>query len=594
MADAVPAPRRLKPLRGLLPFIAPYRRQIALALLFLLLAASATLAMPYAVRLLVDQGLALPAGSELGDKLVAIRSHFGLLFGVAVGLGVFTAARFFMVTWIGERVTADLRQAVYAHVLTQSPQFFETLKTGEVLSRLTTDTTVIQSAVGSSVSMGLRNAVLFVGGIAMLIATSPRLMLTVVGIIVLVVAPAMLIGGRVRRLSRASQDRIADSSAIAGEVLNAVPVVQSFTQEGAETRKFSDANERAFATSIRRTGTRAMLTAFLIVGIFGSLLYGLYGGVQAVMAGRITAGELSQTALYIMVVAGSVAVLAEVWGELLRASGATERLMELLSTQSPIATPERPVALPRTHGGMRVSFESVGFSYPSRPQHAVLADFSLAVEPGQTVALVGPSGAGKSTVFQLLQRFYDIGIGSLFVDGVDVRELALDDLRRHIAVVPQEATIFSGSVLDNIRYGRPDASEEEAKAAARAARVEEFVLRLPDGYGTEVGERGLRLSGGQRQRLAIARAILKDAPLLLLDEATSALDAESERAVQSALETAMRGRTTIVIAHRLATVQRAGCIFVLDHGRIVDSGTHAELIARGGLYGRLAALQFSA
>ena len=594
MAEAVPAPRRLKPLRGLLPFIAPYKRQIALALLFLLLAASATLAMPYAVRLLVDQGLALPAGSELGDKLVAIRSHFGLLFGVAVGLGVFTAARFFMVTWIGERVTADLRQAVYAHVLTQSPQFFETLKTGEVLSRLTTDTTVIQSAVGSSVSMGLRNAVLFVGGIAMLIATSPRLMLTVVGIIVLVVAPAMLIGGRVRRLSRASQDRMADSSAIAGEVLNAVPVVQSFTQETTETRKFSDANERAFATSIRRTGTRALLTAFLIVGIFGSLLYGLYGGVQAVMAGRITAGELSQTALYIMVVAGSVAVLAEVWGELLRASGATERLMELLGTQSPIATPARPRVLPRTHGGMRVVFGGVRFSYPSRPQHAVLADFSLAVEPGQTVALVGPSGAGKSTVFQLLQRFYDIEGGSLRVDGIDVRELALDDLRRHIAVVPQEATIFSGSVLDNIRYGRPDASEDEARSAARAARVEDFVLRLPDGYNTEVGERGLRLSGGQRQRLAIARAILKDAPLLLLDEATSALDAESERAVQSALETAMRGRTTIVIAHRLATVQRADRIFVLDHGGIVDAGTHAELIARGGLYGRLAALQFSA
>jgi ATP-binding cassette, subfamily B, bacterial len=593
MAAAPPTPKRLKPLRALLPFIAPYKRQIALALLFLLLAASATLAMPYAVRLLVDQGFALPAGSELGDKLVAIRSHFGLLFGVAVGLGVFTAARFFMVTWIGERVTADLRQAVYAHVLTQSPQFFETLKTGEVLSRLTTDTTVIQSAVGSSVSMGLRNAVLFVGGIAMLIATSPRLMLTVVGIIVLVVAPAMLIGGRVRRLSRASQDRIADSSAIAGEVLNAIPVVQSFTQEAAETRKFSEANERAFATSIRRTGTRAMLTAFLIVGIFGSLLYGLYGGVQAVMAGRITAGELSQTALYIMVVAGSVAVLAEVWGELMRASGATERLMELLKTQSPIATPTRPAALPLTPGGMRVYFEHVGFAYPSRPQHAVLADFSLAVEPGQTVALVGPSGAGKSTVFQLLQRFYDIGVGSLTVDGVDLREVALDDLRRHIAVVPQEATIFSGSVLDNVRYGRPDATEDEARMAARAARVEEFVLRLPDGYSTEVGERGLRLSGGQRQRLAIARAILKDAPLLLLDEATSALDAESERAVQSALETAMRGRTTIVIAHRLATVQRVDRIFVLDHGRIVDAGTHAELIAREGLYGRLAALQFS-
>jgi ATP-binding cassette subfamily B protein len=594
MADPAPAPKKLRPLRGLLPFIAPYKRQVALALLFLVLAAGATLAMPYAVRLLVDNGLAMPAGSELGDKLVAIRGHFGLLFAVAVALGVFTAARFFMVTWIGERVTADLRHAVYSHVLTQSPQFFETLKTGEVLSRLTTDTTVIQNAVGSSISMGLRNAVLFVGGIAMLIATSPRLMLTVVGIIALVVAPAMLIGGRVRRLSRASQDRIADSSAIAGEVLNAVPVVQSFTQEPAETRRFSEANERAFATSIRRTGTRALLTAFLIVGVFGSLLYGLYGGVQAVMAGRISAGELSQTALYIMVVAGSVAVLAEVWGELMRASGATERLMELLHTRSPIHSPDLPRRLPRVAGGMHVQFESVSFNYPSRSQQAVLSDFTLAIEPGQTVALVGPSGAGKSTVFQLLQRFYDIASGRLRVDGVDVRELALEDLRRHIAVVPQEATIFSGSVLDNVRYGRPDATAEEARLAAQAARVEEFVLRLPQGYDTEVGERGLRLSGGQRQRLAIARAILKDAPLLLLDEATSALDAESERAVQSALETAMRGRTTIVIAHRLATVQRVDRIFVLDHGRIVDAGTHAELIVRGGLYGRLAALQFAA
>ncbi len=594
MADPATAPKKLQPLRGLLPFIAPYKRQVAIALLFLVLAASATLAMPYAVRLLVDNGLAMPAGSELGDKLVAIRGHFGLLFAVAVALGVFTAARFFMVTWIGERVTADLRHAVYSHVLTQSPQFFETLKTGEVLSRLTTDTTVIQNAVGSSISMGLRNAVLFVGGIAMLIATSPRLMLTVVGIIALVVAPAMLIGGRVRRLSRASQDRIADSSAIAGEVLNAVPVVQSFTQERAETRRFSEANERAFATSIRRTGTRALLTAFLIVGVFGSLLYGLYGGVQAVMAGRISAGELSQTALYIMVVAGSVAVLAEVWGELMRASGATERLMELLHTRSPIHSPDLPRPLARVAGGMHVQFESVSFNYPSRAQQAVLSDFTLAIEPGQTVALVGPSGAGKSTVFQLLQRFYDITSGRLRVDGVDVRDLALDELRRHIAVVPQEATIFSGSVLDNVRYGRPDATAEEARLAAQAARVEEFVLRLPQGYDTEVGERGLRLSGGQRQRLAIARAILKDAPLLLLDEATSALDAESERAVQSALETAMRGRTTIVIAHRLATVQRVDRIFVLDHGRIVDAGTHAELIVRGGLYGRLAALQFAA
>jgi ATP-binding cassette subfamily B protein len=589
-----PAPKRLRPLRSLGPFVAPYRRQVALALLFLLLSAASTLAMPYAVKLLVDHGLALPAGAELGDKLVAVRGYFGLLFAVAVALGVFTAARFFMVTWIGERVTADLRQAVYSHVLTQSPQFFETLKTGEVLSRLTTDTTVIHNAVGSSVSMGLRNAVLFVGSMAMLIATSPRLMLTVLGIIVLVVAPALIIGARVRRLSRASQDRIADSSAIAGEVLNAIPVVQSFTQEHGESLRFEQANERAFATSIRRTGLRSALTGFLIVGTFGALLYGLYGGVQAVMDGRTTAGQLSQTALYIMVVAGSVAVLAEVWGDLLRASGATERLMELLDTRSPIASPADPVPLPALRGGVAVRFDDVHFAYPSRRQHVVLAGLTLDMPAGSTVALVGPSGAGKSTVFQLLQRFYDIDAGAVTVAGIDVRQLALTDLRQHIAVVPQEAVIFSGSVLENIRYGRPDASEDEARAAARAARVEEFVLKLPEGYATEVGERGLRLSGGQRQRLAIARAILKDAPLLLLDEATSALDAESERAVQSALETAMRGRTTIIIAHRLATVQRVDRIFVLEAGQIVDAGTHAELTARGGLYGRLAALQFAA
>jgi ATP-binding cassette, subfamily B, bacterial len=587
-----PAPRRLRPLRGLLPFIKPYRRQVALALLFLLLAASATLALPYAVRLLVDQGFSTPA-SELGAKLVAIRQHFGLLFAVAVALGIFTAARFFMVSWLGDRVTTDLRQAVYAHVLQQSPQFFETLKTGEVLSRLTTDTTVIQNAVGSSISMGLRNAVLFTGGIAMLVATSPRLMLTVVGVIALVVVPAMLIGRRVRRLSRASQDRIADTSAIAGEILNAVQVVQSFTQERNEARRFHDANERSFDTAIRRTGTRATLTAFVIIGVFGALLYGLYGGVQAVMAGQITAGELSQTALYIMVVAGAAGVLGEVWGELLRASGATERLMELLSAASPIRPPAEAVTLPPAPHGTRVEFDRVGFTYPSRPQHRVLDALSLAIEPGQTVALVGPSGAGKSTVFQLLQRFYDAADGAVRIDGVDVRRVAFHDLRRRIAVVPQEAVIFSGSVLDNIRYGRPDATDDEALAAARAAHVEEFVLRLPDGYRTEVGERGLRLSGGQRQRLAIARAILKDAPLLLLDEATSALDAESERAVQSALQIAMRGRTTIAIAHRLATVQRADRIFVLDQGRLVDSGTHAELVARGGLYARLAAMQFA-
>lgn len=584
------ASARLRPLRWLLPFLSPYRKQIALALLFLLLAAAATLALPAAIKNLIDHGFTGGAGIEAS---AALRNQFLLFVPLALAIAVFTAARFYMVTWLGERVTADLRAAVYSHVLQQSPQFFETLKTGEVLSRLTTDTTVIQNAVGSSISMGLRNTVLFVGGLTMLVITSPRLMLIVFGVIGLVVLPAVIFGRRVRRLSRASQDRIADSSAIAGEILNAISVVQSYTQQAYETSRFSNANEQAFRTSIRRTGARSLLTAFVIIGVFVSLLYGVYSGAQAVIAGRISIGQLSESALYVMLVASSVAVLAEVYGDIVRAAGATERLMELLAARSDIADPAQPRALPSAGGGLKVEFEHVVFRYPSRPAHLVLDDLSLTIEPGETVALVGPSGAGKTTIFQLLLRFYDVAEGAIRLDGVALTDVRLDDVRARIALVPQDAVIFSADAMDNIRYGRPAATDDEVIAAAKSAFADDFIRALPDGYRSFLGERGVRLSGGQRQRISIARAMLKNAPLLLLDEATSALDAESELIVQRALRVAMSGRTTLVIAHRLATVQRADRIVVLDHGRIVEVGRHDQLVAANGLYARLAALQFS-
>ncbi len=581
--------RNVKSLSGLLPFLRPYRGRIGLALLFLVLSAVSTLVFPVALKSLIDQGL---IAVDPGQRVMALREHFFALFGVGAALGVFSALRFYMVTWLGERVTADLRNAVYAHVVTQSPEFFETTQTGEVLSRLTTDTTLVQTVVGSSLSMGLRNAVLGGGAMAMLIVTNPVVMTQVLGILVLVVLPSLYFGRRVRRLSRASQDRVADSSAIAAEVLNAIPVVQSYTQEAREAKRFDDSTESAFGTAVSRTRMRALLVGFIITATFGALLWGLYQGTQAVSRGDISAGHLGQTVVYVIILVSSVAVLSEVYGDLLRAAGATERLMELLTLRSPIKAPARPTPLPATRGGSSVALRDVTFRYPSRPQHATLSHFDLMVAPGETVALVGPSGAGKSTVFQLLLRFYDVAEGEVMVDGVPVREVDLHALRQRIGIVPQDSVIFSADAMENIRYGKPEASDAEVINAAKAAFAHDFIGALPEGYATFLGERGVRLSGGQRQRISIARAMLKNPPLLLLDEATSALDAESERMVQAALESAMKDRTTLVIAHRLATVQRADRIIVLEAGQIVETGTHAQLAASGGLYARLAALQF--
>ena len=580
-----------KSLSGLLPFLKPYRARIGLALVFLVLAATATLAFPVALRMLIDGGM---VRADKGEQMMAMREHFAALFGVATALGVFSALRFYMVSWLGERVTSDIREAVYAHVLQQSPEFFETTQTGEVLSRLSADTTLVQTVVGSSLSMGLRNLVLGLGALSVLIWTNPLVMLQVLVVLVLIVIPALTFGRRVRKLSRASQDRIADSSAIAAEVLNAIPVVQSYTAESREADRFTTSTESAFDTAIRRIGARSALVGFIIIATSAALLWGLYQGTQAVVAGRISAGDLGQTVVYVILLASAFAVLGEVYGDLLRAAGATERLMELLHTESPIRSPEQPLHLPAPQAGSGVRFEALEFHYPSRPLTQALSAFTLDVKPGQTVAIVGPSGAGKSTVFQLLLRFYDPQMGRIVLDGVATHELSLADLRQRIGIVPQDAVIFSTSALENIRYGRPAATDAEVQQAAEAAFAHEFISALPDGYNTFLGERGLRLSGGQRQRIAIARAMLKNPPLLLLDEATSALDAESERMVQAALESAMRNRTTLVIAHRLATVQKADLIVVLDRGRLVEQGTHAELVARGGVYADLAALQFTA
>ena len=584
-----PAPGQSpRSLRDLGPFLQPYKGRIVLAVLFLVGAALTTLALPLAMRELIDHGM---VAADPGQRVMAMRDHFLALFGVGVALGLFSASRYYSVTWLGERITADIKRAVYAHVLRQSPEFFETTQSGEVLSRLTADTTLIQTVVGTSVSMGLRNAIMGTGALVMLIVTNPYVMAQVIGGLVLIVLPAIVYGRRVRKLSRASQDRVADSSAIAAEVLNAVTLVQSYSAEAREAQRFDTATENAFRTGERRIRARAVLVAFIISATTGALLWGLYQGTQAVIDGRITAGHMGQTVVYVILLLSSVAALSEVYGDILRAAGATERLMELLATQSPITSPAHPAPRPAVHGGSQVHLENVSFSYPSRPGQQALNNLNLEIAPGETVALVGPSGAGKSTVFQLLLRFYDPQHGQLLIDQTPTRQMSLPDLREGIAIVPQDSTLFSTTAMENIRYGRPDASDDEVVAAARAAHADGFLRALPEGYQTFLGERGVRLSGGQRQRISIARAILKNAPLLLLDEATSALDTESERAVQAALEQAMQGRTTLVIAHRLSTVVHADRIVVMDEGRIVDIGTHASLMASSPLYARLAALQ---
>ncbi|MES2036305.1 MAG: ABC transporter transmembrane domain-containing protein [Pseudomonadota bacterium] len=581
----------LQTLKGLLPFLTPYKMQFVLAGIALLVAASATLAIPYAFRQMIDLGFGA------GDRSIKhVDLTFIALFGVACVLGIATAARFYMVSWLGERVTADIRNAVYSHVVTQSPEFFETTQTGEVLSRLTTDTTLIQTVVGTSISMALRNFLLFLGGLVMLFITSPKLSSIIIVMLAVVVLPIILFGRRVRTLSRDSQDRIADASAIAGEILNAMPTVQAFTHENIEAQRFSGTVEGAFKTAMRRIRARSLLTVMAILLIFGAIVFVLWLGAHAVMQGRMSGGELGQFILYASIVAGAVGALSEVMGDAQRAAGATERLLELIEVKSPIQNPVQALSLPtraeHDPRGAALSLQGLEFHYPSRPNTAALLNLNLDIQPGETVAIVGSSGAGKTTLFQMLLRFYDPQQGRITLDGINIRELNLHELRGAIGVVPQDTVIFSANAMENIRYGRADASDAEVIAAAKMAAAHEFIERLPEGYQSFLGERGVRLSGGQKQRIAIARALLKNPPLLLLDEATSALDAESERLVQGALEVAMQGRTTLIIAHRLATVQRANRIIVMEHGRIVETGTHASLVEQGGVYAKLAALQF--
>ena len=577
---------KLKPLRALKPYILKHRNMVIAALIALTVAAGATLAVPMGVRHMIDFGFSSQNGGYI-DK------YFGMMVLVGLVLAISSAARFYLVTWLGERIVADLRSDVFAHLTSLSPAFYEKTHSGEVMSRLTADTTQIKSTIGSGASVALRNLVLFFGALAMMFVTSIKLSLLVLLAIPVIILPLFAYGRYVRKLSRKAQDELAGASAYAAENLSSIKTLQAFTHEKKVIARFSDAVERSFDAARERTGARAGLTAIAIFLIFGSIVGILWFGSGEVLSGAMSGGRLGQFVLYSVFAASSLGQLSEVWGEIQQAAGSAERLNELLNAETAIASPAKPQKFTGSGNG-RIIFDGVTFSYPTRPDQKALDNVSFTIEPGEVVAIVGPSGAGKSTIFNLLLRFYDPKKGHIEIDGLIINKAELNDLRSRIALVPQEINLFADTIIENIRYGTTNVSRAEVEAAAKAAHAHEFIMEIPGGYASELGERGVNLSGGQRQRIAIARAILRKAPILLLDEATSALDADSENKVREALEHAMIGRTTIIIAHRLATVKRADRILVIDDGRIVEEGTHAELTKASGIYSELAVLQFNA